>query len=184
MATPNLCVIHACGDPARYFIVPSISPLANVACEFNEPAFRFGLINPNLVAPNEPHSAGVKRLMPQNQSSALLLGLTAHREVQIKVFVAAVEFVADDRMADVREVDANLMLAAGARHEAQQCIGVLQTLEAALYPEFGLRRRAVGADAILDCHAAVFVPSEGRFDQALVNANMAMHDRQILLVHV
>src|SRR6266513_3105624 len=114
-----------------------------LACKFEEPLFRFGLINPFLFAPTEPDSARVKRLILQNQSTTLLLGLTAHREVQIKVFVTAVEFVADDRMADFGEVNANLMLPPGARRDAQQCIGVLQTPEAALHPEFGLRRRAV-----------------------------------------
>ena len=76
------------------------------------------------------------------------------------------------------------MLASGARRDAQQRIGVLQTPESALHPEFGLRRRAVGSDAILARHAAVLVAAEGPIDQALVNANMAMHDGQILLVHV
>src|SRR5882724_858440 len=136
--------------------MPFFNP-TSVACEFDEPVFRFGLISPILVAPIEPDSARVERLVRQNQSPALLLGLPALREVQVKVFVAAIKFVADDRMADVGEVDANLMLAPGARRDAQQCKGLLQTPEAALHAEFGLRRRAVRPDAILDRHAAVLV---------------------------
>src|SRR5947207_9305690 len=132
--------------------VPVSTPL-RVAGEFNEPVFRLGLIGPILVTPYEPDSARVKRLVRQNQSPALLLGLPALREVQIKVFVATVKFVSHDGMADVGEVDANLVLAPGARQDAQQCKCGLRTPESALHPEFGLRRRAVGANAILDRNA-------------------------------
>ena len=38
---------------------------------------------------------------------------------EIQILVAAVKFVADDGMAEVREVDADLMLAAGARDDAR-----------------------------------------------------------------
>src|SRR5262245_16836066 len=102
----------------------------------------------------------MKRLIRQDQPLALLLGLAAHREVQIKPLVAAIKFVADDRMAEVGEMDADLMLASGARHDTQQAIGLSQSLETALDREFRLRGQTVRADAILDRDAAAFVPAK------------------------
>src|SRR5207247_2634499 len=85
---PNFATAYEiCGLESRFIViaVPVSTPM-RVAGEFNEPVFRFGLICPILVAPYEPDSARVERLVRQNQSPALLLGLPTHREVQIKVF--------------------------------------------------------------------------------------------------
>jgi len=54
------------------------------------------------------------------QYGALRVGEPILDEGQVTILVAAVELVADDGMAEMREVDADLMLAAGAGYEAEQ----------------------------------------------------------------
>jgi hypothetical protein len=68
-----------------------------------------------LAAPKEFHRAGVEGLVFKNQFRALLRRQAVLDERHIYILVAAVKFVANDGMADVREVDADLMLATGMR---------------------------------------------------------------------
>jgi len=62
----------------------------------------------------------VEGLVFKNQFSPLRAGQTVLCERQITILVAAVKLVADDGMAEVREVDADLMLAAGAGAQTDQ----------------------------------------------------------------
>ena len=71
-------------------------------------------------APGETDGAGVQGVMRQNEAGALFIGQAIFDQRQIQILVAAVEFVADDGMAEVGEVDADLMFAAGAGNEAKQ----------------------------------------------------------------
>ena len=65
----------------------------------------------------------MKRLIFKNEPGALLIGQAVFDQRQIQILVAAVKFVADDGMAEVGEVDADLMFAAGAGDEAKQAEG-------------------------------------------------------------
>src|SRR5476649_766332 len=58
--------------------------------------------------------------MPENQLRALRIGQAVLDEREIQILVAAVKFVADDGVAEVREVDADLMFAAGAGFQAEE----------------------------------------------------------------
>jgi hypothetical protein len=71
-------------------------------------------------APGEPHGAGVQGVMRQNEAGALFVGQAIFDQRQIYILVAAVEFIADDGMAEMGEVDANLVLAPGAGDQAKQ----------------------------------------------------------------
>jgi hypothetical protein len=62
----------------------------------------------------------VESMIFKNQPRALLIGQAILNECQIQILVTAVKFVADDRMADVRKVNADLMFASGARNNLQQ----------------------------------------------------------------
>ena len=62
----------------------------------------------------------MKRVVLKNQASALFIGQSVLDERQIHILVAAVKFVADDGVADMREVDADLVLATGARQNPKQ----------------------------------------------------------------
>ena len=56
----------------------------------------------------------------KNQPAALFRRQAVLNKRQIQVLVTAVKFVADDRMAEMRKVDADLMFATGARFYAEQ----------------------------------------------------------------
>ena len=62
-------------------------------------------------------------LIWQNKPGVLLRRQAIFDQRQIQVLVAAVQFIADDGMAEVGEVDADLMFAAGAGDEAKQAEG-------------------------------------------------------------
>ncbi len=66
-------------------------------------------------------------------------------EGEIRARVGAVKFVAHDGMADGGQVDAELMLAAGARGETDEGEVAAIFLEMAFDGKFGLRGGAVGA---------------------------------------
>ena len=73
-----------------------------------------------LAAPGEADGAGVKRLVRQNEPGQLLRRQAIFDQRQIQILVAAVKFVADDGMAEVGEVNADLMFAAGAGNYSKQ----------------------------------------------------------------
>jgi len=58
--------------------------------------------------------------MLEYQLRALRAGQTVLDKREIQILVAAVKLVADDGVADVREVDADLMFAPGAENDSQQ----------------------------------------------------------------
>ena len=87
-------------------------PRFGLAAEFHRPA-----------APDKAQGAGVKRLVRQNEPGALLIGQAIFNQRQVQVLVAAVQFVANDGVAEVGEVDADLMFAAGAGDEGKQAEG-------------------------------------------------------------
>lgn len=88
--------------------------------KISKPFFRFAGKFRFVAAPVELDAAGVKRMVFENQLRALRRRQPVLRERQVAVLVVAIKFVADDGMADVREVDADLMFAAGAGQQSQQ----------------------------------------------------------------
>ena len=91
-----------------------------VSYKFNKPRFRLAGKFPKLLAPSETHSAGVEGVVFKNQSRALRVRQAVLDERQIQILVTAVKFVADDGVADVREVNADLMFTPGSRNDSQQ----------------------------------------------------------------
>ena len=88
-----------------------------------KPWFRLAAEFHGLPAPNEADGAGVKRLVRQDEPGKLLRRQAVFDQRHIYILVAAVQFIADDGMAEVGEVDADLMFAAGAGDEAKQAEG-------------------------------------------------------------
>jgi hypothetical protein len=121
----------------------------------------------------------VQRVIFKNQCCALRVVQTAFDQRQIQILVAAVKLVADDGVANVREVDADLMFAAGERLDAEQCEISPIARKFAFDPKFRLRRRAVGTHAISDRDAAVFIFAQRRVNHSLLCPNMAVDDGQI-----
>src|SRR5271156_4125237 len=107
-------------------------------------------------------------------------------------------------MAEVREVNADLVFAAGARDDAQKgkthltpslsphptggegerFAAVLDNrpVKSALNEKFGLRRRAIGADAILDGDDAALIFAERRINQTMIFADVAVDDGKIFFL--
>ena len=73
-----------------------------------------------LPAPLKLDAAGMQGVMGQDEPGALLIGQTFFHEGEVQIRVTAVQFVAHDGMADVREVDADLVFAAREREQAQK----------------------------------------------------------------
>ena len=88
--------------------------------EFREPGFGGAGKFHRPAAPSETHGAGVQGVMRQHEPGALLRRQTVLDQRQIQILVATVKFVADDGMAEVGEVDADLMFAAGAGSHSKQ----------------------------------------------------------------
>ena len=71
-------------------------------------------------APFELQAAGVEGVLRQDEPGALVRGESPFHKGEIKVGVAAVEFVAHQGMAEVLQVEAELMFAAGVRMQTQK----------------------------------------------------------------
>ena len=82
-------------------------------------------------------------------------------------------------MAEVCEVDADLMFAAGMRHDSQQRKSSFNALKFLPDPKFRLRRRAVGTHAIFDGDDTVFIFAERRVNQTVIVAQVAVDDGEI-----
>ena len=89
-------------------------------CKIRKPWFRFAGKFQFRAAPDKPHGAGVECVVFKNQFRMLLRRQAVLDERHIHLLVATVKFVADDGMAEMREMDADLMFATGAGNEAQQ----------------------------------------------------------------
>jgi hypothetical protein len=115
----------------------------------------------------------------QNQFCTLLFCQPIFNERQIQIFIAAVKLVADNWMAEVREMDSDLVFAPGARDDLQQGKFSHATRKCSFDEKFRLRRRAVGTHAIFDRHAAGFIFAQRCVNQAVIFAQMAVDDGQI-----
>lgn len=121
----------------------------------------------------------MERVVFKNQFRALLRRQAVLDEGEIAILVAAVKFVADNRMADVREVDADLMFASGKRKNPQQRKFSFATSKSSLNKKFCLRCRAVFADAIFHGDDAAFVLAERRVNRPLLRRDVAVDDGEI-----
>jgi hypothetical protein len=123
----------------------------------------------------------MQRVVFKNQCGALRIRQTTLDQGQIQILVAAVEFVADNRMANVRKVDAYLMFAAGARFDAEQSEIFHNARKFSFDPEFRLRQRAIRTHAIFDRNATGFISSQWRINDPLLRRDMAVDNGQIFL---
>ena len=99
-----------------------LSAVSSTKCagEIREPRLGGAGECPGLIAPGETHGAGVQGVIFKNETGALLPGQAVLDQREIQILVTTIDFVAHDRMAEVREVDADLMFAAGARPDAEE----------------------------------------------------------------
>ena len=63
----------------------------------------------------------MKRMMRQYQLPPLSCCQPVFDQCQVQVLIRAVQFVADDRMSDMGQVNPNLMFSSGVRHNPEEC---------------------------------------------------------------
>ena len=68
-----------------------------------------------MVTPREGKFAGMQRVARQQQHPPLLFSEPLLNQREVAVLVVPVQFVADDRMPEVREMNPDLVLAPGLR---------------------------------------------------------------------
>ena len=76
-----------------------------------EPRLRLGFKAPFMVTPREGKFAGVQRVAWQQQHPPLLVSEPLLNQREVAVLVVPVQFVTNDRVPDVRQVNPNLMFA-------------------------------------------------------------------------
>ena len=76
--------------------------------------FHFG------AAPLEADAGGVEGLVGKDELGALLGGETIFDEGEVAIFVGAGDFIADDGVAGVGQMDADLVFAAGVRTDVEE----------------------------------------------------------------
>ena len=108
-------------------------------------------------------------------------GEAALDEFQVERLITAVNFVADERMPDVGEVDADLMLAPGAGPDFQQAERARLALKDTKELHLGHGGCAVRTNTILDRDDAGGVFAEGRVDGDLGLAEVPVNDREVAL---
>lgn len=133
--------------------------------------------------PSKTHHARVQRLIRQEQFTPILRRQRLHDELQIARLVAAVNFVADNWMSVVREVNANLVLAPRARQNSQPAKFPPAPLKPARDVKLRLRGRTIRAHRVLDGDDARFVLAQRRVDETVLLANMPMNNGGVFFFH-
>jgi len=151
--------------------------------ELSEPLLLLAAKNDTLAAPIETYLTRVQGVIRQYQFGSLLLAQPPFHQREIKVFVAAVKFVAYDGMSDMREVNADLMFATGARNHTEQRERSAHPIKPSFHGEFGSRRCAVRAHTIFDRNFARFVLSERRVNFTVFLAHVPVDKGDIFLFH-
>ena len=129
----------------------------------------------------EVDAVGVQGVAFEHEQRAQLVGPAAVPELREgRVAAGAVELVADQRQADVREVGADLVLAAGQRHGLDQAVAGA----APEHPPARLRRQPARARQHLDRDALARGQRQRLVDQALVVGRGADAHREVALVHL
>ena len=121
----------------------------------------------------------MQRLVRENQLRLLFLRQISFYEGKINVFVTTVDFVANDRVTNVLEVNADLVLATGARDNTKQREWLAVVGEMFFAPKFRLRGRAVVAHAIFDERSAFFVVARWCIDDPMRIGDVPVRDGEI-----
>ena len=125
---------------------------------------------------------GMKAMVFGDKPAALLGRQAALYEIEVIIFVFAVNLVADDGMTNGGEVDADLMFAAGEQNHAQEREGAIQVCELTEGEDLRGGGQACGADTIFDGDAAVRVRAERSFNKARA-VELAVDNRKIFFVN-
>src|SRR5882672_11432753 len=147
--------------------------------EFTENFLGFCFKGHFLSVPVKSHSARMEGLVRQNQPLPLFIRQSIFNQRQIQIFIATVQFIPNDWMADVREVNADLVLSPGVKPNAHKAeprtasrLRKFQALESVLNPEFRQRGRTVRAHAVFNRHFTRFILAQWRVNCSMFALNM------------
>jgi hypothetical protein len=107
---------------------------------------------------------------------------------EVAILITSVKLVSDDRMAEVRKMDADLMLSTRLWSNPQERKWAWRTArqnhsrEAADNFKIGPGADTVGAHAILDGHGAGFILAQGGVDGPALGFNPTVDKRQVTLL--
>src|ERR1043166_5618466 len=138
---------------------------------------------PITVSPAKFQTTGVERVVAHKQLlTVFLVQFTAHQP-QVNLFIGSVYFIGDDRMTNVRQVNANLMLASRDRFDVEQRKLTCFARESPHHAHVRLRRDTIGTNTILDRHGTALVFAERRINGEFIASNVTIHDGAIFFVH-
>ena len=152
--------------------------------KIQEPRLRLHLETAFRTAPVEGDRLGVKGVIRKNEKGALGFGETAFDQGEIALLVAAVELIADNRMAVVGKMDADLMLPTVHRMDGKE--GEFASVAGENLEPLELRagRSAIGSDGVLDRDGAGLIATQGRINDARRFGHMTVNNGEIALGHV
>src|SRR5436190_13684062 len=118
----------------------------------------------------------MKRLMRKDQFGALRIGQSVGDEIDVEILVATVNFVADDGVAEVGQVDSYLMLATRMRLDFEITEWVAIAFEVVQHAETGVGGQAVRTHTILDGDMTVQIAPEWFRNFADLMLHISMND--------
>src|SRR5438067_416831 len=130
----------------------------------------------------------MERVARQQQNALEVLGPASRDKLQIKPLIRPVDLVAYDWVAERRQMDADLMSAAGVRNCANDCKLVprrSRSCEALLHRESGGSRRSGRMNCLFQPNRRSLVcafPSKRRFNEFPIPCGPAPNDREIFLL--
>jgi hypothetical protein len=109
----------------------------------------------------------------------LLAGETPFNHCQVNIFIFTVDFVPNDRMPAMGEVNSDLVFSTREKVDAQQGEITFCPCETALDPEPCLRRGAVRTDTIFDGDPAGRVFAKRHINHPAIRGYVSVHDREV-----
>ena len=144
--------------------------------ELAKPFLRFSAVNALFAIPLKAHFTSVQGLAVEDEALALFVGEAAFYQGEIEGFIAAIDFIAHDGVAHVREVDADLVFATGQQLHFEQGEVALCAGETLQYFVCCLGRCAIRSHAIFDGYDTALIFAQGGVDDAAIRCHMAADD--------
>ena len=103
----------------------SIRPPGACPNKFCKPRFGFGLEHTILPAPDKSQFGRVQSMVRQYQPLTLLICQPIFNQRKVQIFISSIQFITHDWMAEMRQMDSDLVLAACVWLNAQEGEGLI-----------------------------------------------------------
>jgi hypothetical protein len=111
----------------------------------------------------------------------LSLREVSDHEIEVDPLVASIEFVTHDRVAEVRQVDADLVLTTGVQPNSDPGIDLLPALEVPLAAPTGPGGSPIGSNTVLDGHRTGHLAPQRGIDGPVTQRHSATNQGDVLL---